>query len=309
MGDNGLRVEIIVPRPRFTYEVKDGSVVSSSYYYPLSSPLPEWKTNVSVLTIYDTYGLTIRQQFLNTLVDKFSSHLDLLEVYLLECANILDVSTSGYDYTSGGIEKKSRFAVSKISAELAKRDALALKASESITSMSLPLEIVAQIVDSVRISKELALIVRARRSLVIPSMELVMGRADSTYSALFEDGYWIMLKTKLYHLSCSDNKFSLKVEPRTEPRMRVYQLRTRVAASISDYRSYYVSRICNIDSAMIALFNHLENESSRVDISQVCAWVVQLCYDTESDINRTEMTEDELRALLRELISKCRTLY
>ena len=172
--------EIIIPRARFLFEITTnyvsvtiGSCIVSLLYHPdpiEPSSLPcKCTSNVSLLTVYDTYGIVIAREFLHYLyyVMKHGTG-SWLDSYLYGCARVLDTKSTYSDL---------RRALDAL-------DIANNMPTVTITYMPLPVEIVAKIVNSYRISNHLSSYVRSQREQYIPILSQVDGWSTSNVAAL-----------------------------------------------------------------------------------------------------------------------------
>ena len=177
--DNGLRAEILVPRRRFLFEIRPGGELRAIVGTHIHSgkirasylPVSKSYSNVSVLTVYDTYGLRVADLFLGHLLKLASTHYELVKIlvkiYLLGCCTSLDLDDDSH--------QSVEHIVQSISTELIRREKNQLVSSEPITWMPLPIELCTVIINSLRVSKELAKSVRGLRALEQPTVEDLQG--------------------------------------------------------------------------------------------------------------------------------------
>ena len=169
--DNEYRPEITVSRSPFLFKIDEWSVtvrvagkecsVASYLEADEGEELPtKHKTNVSVLNVYDMYGLTITLEFLRHVSRNRHDHIEWIEIYLIGCMFALRLEPQCKQY----IIQRIRSMVEDITVELMRREKCKAKLDCELVPQSLPIEIVALITGSVRISKEAALIVHARRA-------------------------------------------------------------------------------------------------------------------------------------------------
>lgn len=201
--------------------------------------------------------------------------------------------------------------VRQISSELVELDHLQLRGLGRISSVpDLPVEILARIVDSKRISKEFTKTVLVIRSMLPPSRrELdVLSRDPSvTYSR----GKWSLIYEHrdlhaYSYLNSSLDECSRFVSLRewsliVDDRGYVLEYRSgeqiededldgeTVEYSIYDYQLVYQHRECNTVLSVRSLLRKIS--ASDLSISEACAWIVQLSYDAQA----TRGTEHELQ--------------
>ena len=167
--DSGYRVEILVKRPAFHFEIGDRNVSVSVGGVPVDipwwmtadvpnlndeEPLSKSTSNVSLLTIYDTYGLEMVQLFVSQVL--LTCRPSWSYVYLRGCCAALDIP---YVESTGpwlGYEHRVPYLYTLCAAELTRRELASLRLSYSISPIEVVPELVALITGSRRISKEVA---------------------------------------------------------------------------------------------------------------------------------------------------------
>lgn len=173
-SDDGHRVEIVEPRSPFLFEIEQisCSVTYRDVVYRVvharvkTRPESMWKTtsNVSILTVYDTYGLDVALAFLGYLVKCCEYDLNGLwiQAYLYACLHIIrgDLSSCAI----GCSIENARKLASNIELELRRLDgdASTVQRLES-APCDLPIEVLAKIINSVRVSKGIRAAVLAMR--------------------------------------------------------------------------------------------------------------------------------------------------
>lgn len=174
--DDGYRVEIVERRSPFLFEIEQDScsVTHSGVVYrlahePASIRLESmWKprSNVSILAVYDTYGLDVALLFLSYLVRRIErkQNPEWLQGYLRACLSIMR-----------GCPESCIFVCSLTNAHgLAREIELELRALDEKqprgsgeldvnVMLQLPLELLARIINSTRVSKAIRVAVLALR--------------------------------------------------------------------------------------------------------------------------------------------------
>jgi hypothetical protein len=313
--DNKYRVEIIVSRPRFVFKIEEQKVVvliggkyiaSCPSAFEIGGCQPsKCSSNVSVLTVCDTYGIRIALEFLKHLLSISSSHPEWVNTYLIGCMATLSLPL----YVSGSALSKC----SLICYELEKRDERAsqeLVASSSV-SQAFPPELVALITNSLRISKEVSALVIMRRSSTIPTLEEVRDWSMMPGTYLKSDTYLVVRQyersaMRMYSITKRDDGY-YSLDTRIDGRiLSMFRYETEVATSLYNYYSYWISRGCNPKKSILLMLERLKKQSLTTE--EVCAWIVQLSCDSLSSTKIEYATEDELRAHLLVLIDKCSSI-
>lgn len=174
--DDGYRVEIVRQRELFLFEIdRDScSVTYSGIVYrlahePASIRLESmWKprSNVSILAVYDTYGLDVALLFLCYLVKRIEcrQNPEWLQAYLEACLGVIRGDLMGCALVcSPGM---ARGLASEIEWELRTLDKMqprGLGELDVAVMNQLPLELLARIINSTRVSKAIRIAVLALR--------------------------------------------------------------------------------------------------------------------------------------------------
>lgn len=181
--DTKLRPEIRLSRRRFVFEIEGDSrpvcTVGSSVIRGtpplLASEVPvnmKRRSNVSVLSVYETYGLEIAYSYLHFLYTvKYLRYApQWLTIYLLgslleiEGRTIITASDPGDKY-------KTLYLCSTIMRALEHRDSMQPKLRSPLRSVpegTLPPDVLSRILDSTRVSKTIAKDVRGERCNAVP---------------------------------------------------------------------------------------------------------------------------------------------
>ncbi|CAH6421584.1 Hypothetical protein POVR2_LOCUS402 [uncultured virus] len=327
-NDNGYRVEIIVPRRRFEFKIsQNGSTVFvggeyisyDRFEYDTIKPR-ESTTNISVLTVYDTCGLAIANKYIDrckTLlpVSRDSSMKTYLTGSIVAVAHALRLDSS--TFVDGTVIGKCEILMSLLE-QLEERS---LAGASSIVEVhQLPIEVVALITGSLRISKAISALVLMKRSQTLPPEEAVMGwshhegvshsqgvlcsRVCKTTNCYYQDhDNWYRLldihraeTPTLFTLHIAEGELDLEWDIVPAPK----------CSSLYSYHNYAVRTRCSGSAMTSLVLDKLQQACLSID--QVCSWVVQLSSDTESKIELHRVTEDELRCHLVHLINSARTI-
>ena len=166
--DSGYRVEILVKRPVFHFEIGDENIsvsvggVSVDISPYLSKDVPDLQndeeplskstSNVSLLTIYDTYGLETVHLFVSQVL--LTCRPSWSYVYLMGCCAALDVPYSQPPNDWRSYEHRVTQLYSLCAAELTRRELASLRLSYSISPIEVIPEIVALITGNRKISSK-----------------------------------------------------------------------------------------------------------------------------------------------------------
>ena len=162
--DSGLRPEYKIQRPFFLFSAFEGGgascivgssriSVSEGQSYSLAIPLEKCVSRFSVVSVYDTYGLRITYEFLKHLYFQKRYRSSWLVTYLRGSLAILDLGTLDSTHENADVMHWCSLLLSRLS-EL---DSKQPRPIEQVTSSSvLPIEMLALITNSVRLSKNVA---------------------------------------------------------------------------------------------------------------------------------------------------------
>lgn len=303
--DNQYRVEIVVSRPLFSFTITTenarvvvgGMHVTSRLCASSSLTLPtKCSSNVSVLTVFDTYGLEITEAYLEYLSSLDSRYSDWVEVYLVGSIWTMVEEQCRPSLIAGTIKQMCDTIVQ----ELRGIEAQKSKLSYSLVPWSLLPEIVALITQSLRISKEVSRYVIERRGSYVPSLEEVRGRSNAPRTYYESDVY------RTYDVS---NPMACELVRRVERYSLTWRMTHTVipfsygimiAESTLNYDIYYTARGCDGRKCVSLLLSCLDIE--KMEIEEVCSWTVQLSSDMRCRAFEN-ITEDQLRARLGTLIA------
>lgn len=322
-NDNGYRPEIIVPRRKFecvidrnTISVRvSGKLVYSIENYGSIVPI-KWRSNLSIPTIYDTYGLQIALSFIQHLVDGMHK-LSHVHAYLYGCLNVLGLKAKQRHQSMNDIAKL----IANHLVNLDKHNVvheLSSRASclslHSNSRLCMPLELVARLTNSLRISKSVSELVLSNREARSPPLSAVMGwsndpvaiyHSSKASSPRSEDiSEWALLVDSTTVSVCICNT--------SEDRFDIVKLAREVSRSpisiasqpLASYRAYYRSIGCNVARAMSNLLASLTSRVQTMPLVELGCWLSQLLGDLRSPMQVASVTEDELRVILTSLIER-----
>ncbi|CAH6420615.1 Hypothetical protein POVR2_LOCUS206 [uncultured virus] len=323
-SDNCYRPEVIVPRERFHFEVtqhcsrvfiQDREVITCNRLSSSYSRLEKRGTNVSILTVYDTYGLDIALKFLAHISRQYAVDTDqsiLLYTYLRGCERALGAKNYiDRDYIQAGGWRASilESVVDGIAARLRLLDKKQPKAmdTEQEVSCHMPIELVATMTQSLRISKAVSRLVIEQREIEIVPIEHLRGWYDREgIIRTDQSGTWIidgrlsryevrMLQDGKYAVAGPITGYSLLTSESNNP-----------VASLQCYISYFASRRCDVKRSVSVLLDRLRDEAPRMSVQTVINWTCRLLSDTITEIACNNVNEDELRSSLLRLIERAR---
>ncbi|CAH6419585.1 Hypothetical protein POVR2_LOCUS91 [uncultured virus] len=334
--DTGDRPEMVVYRSDFLFMVhRDGSslAVIGSREIRREAPRDYWRasnkpdrdsTFFSLINIYDTYGLSIVKSFLQHLIcSKDEMNTNWLACYLLGSLAVIDPESEEIEREGQDLNHLSNILLLRLSALAS----LEPRATEALTNAPcLPIELLAKILNSTRISKSLSSVVLAIRAQIKPNEDElresiypdtmhVHNRFVCTWVDIYQfsegwdslGGYGLQMGCPVIHEWC------MTVDRDT------YRLEHLVGDEVEDdecdgytsvrsmnvYEAICNSRGCNGPSVVISMLNEMSQRLSSVtdsNVSEVCSWIVQLSHDSEDGIAKTMLGYESLRIELQRLI-------
>lgn len=327
--DNGLRPEIVKPRPKFRFEIEDNGVVivtthSGRVLARPSRPslhLPEKRsTNVSVATVYDTYGLEVTYSFLKHVYKhKYQSENKWLLAYLE--GSLLVLWPESEPVVSDNSPSRILYLCCQIMRELEHLESKLLKmlAPVQASTTRFPDEVLAKILGSERVSKQIASEVRYDRCRTMPTLP----ELEAEYQRMEDSGRdtgVILLDEDAYVLGWgSDEPWSLERDgddfifirwnERTDMYARESQTKTY---PLDVYAAVFKSRGCSEVQSVIWMLEDIVEKTKTVNesnIDLVCSWFLQLSFELNKGRNATFSMEElgqQLQVLLRTVIERYR---
>ncbi|CAH6420348.1 Hypothetical protein POVR2_LOCUS132 [uncultured virus] len=296
--DNGYRPEIVVRRRK--------------YYYSDPYSSKKQSTKLSILNIYDTYGLGITLLFLDHLEQNY--HPSRLYVYIQDACVLLGCDR---DEVPDSLADQLAF----IRDELTRRAEMWPKITGPDCTVSMPIELVAKITGSERISHEVTKHVWINRH-IVPSPELIVAEIYDSWSVFkYANGLYTYCSTYSHlQLEKKDNKYVLtdlgvdympcvSEGDNGEPEI--------VGCSLSSYYLWFNSIGCKPDKQMKLLLDSLRDKFqvlNESNVEQACAWLLSLTdihiqlskADSDRLVTEEELTMDELRDNILLLIAEAR---
>ncbi|CAH6421581.1 Hypothetical protein POVR2_LOCUS401 [uncultured virus] len=314
--DNGYRVEIIVPRRKFEFKISDVRSTVLIGGERIGSPLchntmrPSKRTShISVLTVYDTYGLAVAKKYIHKCMFLLPEGRDSwMSMYLMgsivAVSYALGISDSS-NLMRGSVTQRCKTLLTLLS----EHDKKSLCTSGPITGVhQLPLEVIALITGSLRISKAVSALVLLNRSITLPSEESVIGWSDRDgvsfcesencyYEQRGDSGFYV-LYLRGTHYTLDIGKDVYNTSGSIMPSLK--------CSSLYSYYKYAVATRCNPLAITSLLLDNLQQ--GRLTLDQLCSWTVQLSSDTKSNVELKRVAEGELRHHLVHLINLARQI-
>lgn len=296
--DTEERPEVTVERPSFLFKIeadRSCSIVIGTEVYTVglrgsqTLRLPQKSsTNVSILNIYDTYGLEVAWSYTQHIYyHKYDAvNRRWLEFYLI--ANLLALGLPVADEFKR-LEVNVLYLCSSIITELIHLDNKKLKlASELLpSSIELPPEVIALITGSQRLNSNIRRSVRTTKCTRMPTLtELTVANELSKLD-----------KTRREGSTVSNRNWSLDVD-------HLFVLRPRQASmldeiegdvvqfSLYDYSRAFTMRYCNGANSTRDMLVDLQIQYEVVtvtNLNDVCAWIVQLSSDLGGESGQFDM--------------------
>lgn len=297
--DNHYRPERKISRHRFAFCAPHNAkyscrVCNSSFESLLSDSteesLQKWTSEYSILNVYDTYGMDITLLFIQHVRTLSLQHSQKVAYYLRGSLHALQkVTGCGL---SVGLVLQSDLCDS-ILEQLTLLDRAQPKAIEPITSApDLPIEVLVLMINSVRVSKQLAREVQRHHAHQIPSLALFEGwKGGARFSVIGKMRTRISYCKEGWVLSYQDSGIH-QLYPTTgsgESPQSLSGCRT-LAYPIAHYEVELISRHCNPKLGIPILLRRLREPRS---IEWVCALIVQLSSDLGVERARKQMLGDD----------------
>lgn len=306
--DNGLKPVMIAMdptslRPRFSFAIDNygtaicyvGKLLISESLQGVVTrgSLPEKiSSNFSVLSVYDAYGLDVAYAFLKYLYYQKYDNNSWLVVYLQGSLFMLQDDAPESQHTSEDVLYLS----SQIMLELIQIDTEKKNPPESLAKTQpfpdIPKEFSQNMTENVRTVK----------CTTFPKITEVISY-DQPMTYLDNNVFSLSHRNKgtyySWTLKRKQDKFILSKEVITKI-VKQFTYDQVVASSIHTYVRVYNEKGCNGKQSTGVM---LRNIARSTNISEICAWIVQLSYDTEAKTPRIFTGLNELQDELRRLVS------
>jgi hypothetical protein len=324
--DNGFKPEIRIKSKTLFHIIFEEDVIllwvgNQDYFMQTDyrAILPQKSsTKISVVDIYENYGLYIVHSFLKYLYSHPISRRNPLWLVMYLQGSILTIQPTFPvldDITDGYILYLSSFLFSNfIIMESSMPKLTNLKKIEG-SEPPVPPEILAKIFQSTRLSKELHNITLFNKCVKDPVTLDELSFTEGGIQTFYLSGIYFcewddevgnfhisILDTNtpvsLYHLSGieAENKHQLLMdEVETDVQITGY--------SLSSYKRAYENRDCPVKKSIISLLDNLsKDEVNAENYTQTCTWIVQLSVDTQYLTDNIFETYNDLELKLKKLI-------
>lgn len=270
-------------------------------------------STVSVVDVYDVYGLEVACSYLRTVYYSRLSleHSEWLSNYLLGSIAVLEPEFAS-DFCESGRATTNvppLAFVSVLISLLVSLDAKQPKLPFPITrhTTTLPPEVLGKIFRSKRICKAITLAVRAKEEASACTLRegeldaLAQHPAVQSQGSVYwlhnveYDGAWSLLRDQ------DDRQFSLRFQ---EGRSISLDANVYVAHSIHDYVSVYTRRGLDGKALMRSELCNARDAAHTESRDRICALLVQLCYDTGYKELEMLFGWDEVLGLFRVLVER-----
>lgn len=298
--DNGLRPEIIKQRQRFFFEICNQDqtvscsigphVIRESYRsgYADDIPVPEKRmSNVSVVTVYDTYGLQTAYSYLKHLYyNKTRTEPKWLATYLRGSLYVLNPKSESLYRNLSNLEQITILSTQILLylAAIEMKQSYVSNQSQS-SNVQLPDEVLSRILTSKRISHSVNQSIKDVQCSTEPTEDELWNvkRSDdsrrtirrTTDNAMFNHSGKIE-----WYLVRVGSDFKLTVDrDKTRPRAIPAQYAKIAEYPLNDYEAIYRNRQCNVPVSMKRLFQEISYHLSTVhedNLLEACGWLVQL---------------------------------
>ena len=323
--DNGFRPEIVTVRSRFLFQIINsvpvctvGSFKIKGSVSQVSTPQAKSRSIVSVLSVYDTYGLEVTYAYLKHLYGhKYNQDAPSWLATYLE-GSLVAIMPS-YEIATEDEPTAVLYYSLLIFTELQRIDREKFRPLRSLEPSSvLPDEILARVIGSKRVSKDLAAAVASDRCTSVPTLDEL--EAVHNYQQVRDervvqtsDGIYVAANQGLER---QDNTFYLSKRPIQGP--SPYADYEVANYPLEDYITVFEQRGCKKVSAIIVrmLEGVLRDITplTELNIDLVCSWFLTLnIYQglvlpkNEQDV--TTLSAQELWNITRDLLSKAIQFY
>lgn len=322
--DNGLRPEVIKSRPRFLFQIHSGmgatvqvgsKTIAESRGGPILRIPNKSRSTVSVLSVFDTYGLDITLSFLRYLYEKkWVPEHPWLEAYL--AGSLVMIRPEMYEWVRAAT---AHYLIALLILELKQLDEeqpkmlgelLPAEGEESV----FPPELLTKMIRRSNVSRDIDTRLQAERCNTTPSLEDIermrdeRGRewphtlllADSTLAIVYGEGSEAMTLHRT-----SENEFILTVIGREVESLDLRDSEV-IAFSITDYADYFKSEGCDVRTSLLSLIQRVEDKYRTIteeNVLEAQAWLLQLSYEVgdleegESHFSFSELASEIERLL------------
>lgn len=303
--DTGDRPEIVVSRPVFKYSIREriltagvGGMARYRNTNLSADQIPEKSnSNISVITVYDTYGLDIAYSYLRHLfLYKYDKqHPEWLALYLLGSLSVLTPKAIEGEVAVRPVD--ILYLCTRLIAELVSLENKQPKMLGTLQpSSQLTTDIIGKITGSERISKSVTAGARAVRCTEVPTWEELdaVTMEDGGPNALSNGNQFVLVYEvdtedavgeSAWILSRAGDDFTLSFKDGTETPGHLdldgYDL---AQYPLETYEAVFQSRNCNARASVHGMLVDLKRRLvvvTEANVAEVSAWIVQLSYDTD----------------------------
>lgn len=263
-------------------------------------------SGVSVVSVYDLYGLDVALSFVNNLCTRWKENpeSEWLFSYLVGSLCVLDLK-----YENLNIEDTVQ-AANLLLSELIGLEGRQPKMLGSLVSegTSLPPEVLARITGNPFISASITRELRATRCQV-PTLEQVATIYKSRFTGTAIDGPYLGSYLMLTDIPGQDNVQVNRIartgtnqlefsSVQVSMEKRVLELVEPAAFSLKDYARWFKMKGCDAQDSSLRMLLEVKRAHATVNetnLDTACAWFIQLNYDTERNSTGTRyLTMDQL---------------
>lgn len=335
-NDNGDRPEMKVYRPRFLFEThpRDGYICligrrelkregRDAFWYAKTDEPKKGCCVHSVVNIYDTYGLSIAYAFLQHLYYHKNWKTEWLAGYLRGSLAVLDSGALDTGRESNDVLYLS----SLLMLQLTVLDSRQSRTTDETTvAPELPIEILARIINSTRISHRLTAEVMSYRIALIPTIEELDSYAIYPSTVRVGNSWnvtWttpVSLVAGLWDSEQDENRETLVREWQLVRDGEIFTLRLLEGDDVPDaeqdgyvaqyaldtYEDVCRARDCDGPVAVQTMLRRMSERLAIVsdtNVDEMCAWIVQLSHDTLDGENKVMVGKSELGVELQRLIA------
>jgi hypothetical protein len=310
--DTGERPDIIVSRLPFLFNISKDRVASvhngserriecssslASRYYV--TPIKR-KSNVSVITVYDTYGIEMVYTYIKHLYHHkyYSDHPSWLELYLRGSLAVIKPELFKVDSVDSVFDL-----CHSLMKELVDYDSKQPKMLGQLhpITLNLSVDLLAKITRHARLCKEVREeVLMMRCNSMNMEQELIVANFEDKQpiTQLTSRGEYVLAYQLFYHkqkkwcLTTEQGTFILShISLRHDEDM--VEATTVVAHSLRVYDVVYKSKCLNPNRLIVKMLQELGSRLSIVteqNLGEVCAWIVQLSHDTREKRTKRRTT-------------------
>lgn len=301
--DDKLRPEIVRKRCLFHYQIRDSDVIcyvgdrttswGDGERYSENGRVPDkTSSNVSVVAVYDRYGIPGAYTYLKHLYERKynESYPAWLYIYLEGSLMVLRPDyTTTHERRDEGVSYVLNLC-SQLLLELVALDAKEPKMLgrlRPVAEGTFPPEVLARITGSQRLSKPITSQIRVEQCAEIPTPDELWNANPTPYEKTYLNqstgGYVLRTNTHYWILNRDQEVYTLDFRPRIVS-LTPSDSNAPRQFSLHDYERVYKRKGCNVNKRMREMLTALRKRFSIVtqtNLDEARAWIVQLSYDTD----------------------------